>query len=92
MKQVENIAVQLAQADAAHAANYKQNAAEYVVRLEKLRSKMRAGLKNLQTRDIITFHEAFPYFAREFNLNIAAVIEREPGSEPSACSLRTRSK
>jgi zinc transport system substrate-binding protein len=38
-------------------------------------------------RDIITFHEAFPYFAREFNLNIAAVIDREPGSEPSAAEL-----
>jgi zinc transport system substrate-binding protein len=48
---------------------------------------MHEGLKDIQSRDIITFHEAFPYFAREFNLKIVAVIEREPGSEPSAKEL-----
>lgn len=36
---------------------------------------------------IITFHEAFPYFAEEFGFVIASVIEREPGSEPSASEL-----
>jgi zinc transport system substrate-binding protein len=87
MEQVENIAAQLAQADAAHADQYKKNGAEYVARLDQLRKKMHDGLKDIQTRDIITFHEAFPYFAKEFNLNIAAVIEREPGSEPSAKEL-----
>ena len=45
---------------------------------------MHAELDNLPNRDIITFHEAFPYFAEEFNLNIAGVIEIEPDSEPSA--------
>ena len=87
IKQVENIAAQLAQADTTHADQYKKNGAEYVARLDQLRKKMHEGLKDIQTRDIITFHEAFPYFAKEFNLNIAAVIEREPGSEPSAKEL-----
>ncbi len=87
IRQVENIAAQLATADAAHADLYRKNAADYVARLEQLRQKMRDGLKDIQTRDIITFHEAFPYFAREFNLNIVAVIEREPGSQPSAREL-----
>ena len=45
---------------------------------------MHEELDNLPNRDIITFHEAFPYFAEEFNLNIAGVIEIEPDSEPSA--------
>lgn len=87
MKQVENIAAQLALADPTHADRYKKNGAEYVARLDQLRKMMHVGLKDIQTRDIITFHEAFPYFAKEFNLNIAAVIEREPGSEPSAKEL-----
>ena len=87
MRQVENIAAQLAQADPAHAEQYQKNGAEYVARLDQLRKMMHVGLKDIQTRDIITFHEAFPYFAKEFNLNIAAVIEREPGSEPSAKEL-----
>ena len=48
---------------------------------------MHTALDGLKYRDIITFHEAFPYFASEFNLRIVAVIEREPGSEPSAGEL-----
>ena len=36
---------------------------------------------------IVTFHEAFPYFAKEFGFDIVAVIEREPGSEPGAGEL-----
>ena len=87
IKQVRNIASQLALADPQHAKEYGRNAAAYVAKLEKLRSEMHAGLKDIKTRDIITFHEAFPYFAKEFGLHIAAVIEREPGSEPSAREL-----
>ena len=45
---------------------------------------MHAALDNIENKDIITFHEAFPYFAEEFNLNIAGVIEVEPDSEPAA--------
>ena len=48
---------------------------------------MLAGLSGATTRTIITMHEAFPYFAREFDLRIAAVIEREPGSEPNPRAL-----
>ena len=52
--------------------------------IENLRTEMHAALDNVNNKDIITFHEAFPYFAEEFNLNIAGVIEVEPDSEPSA--------
>ncbi len=38
-------------------------------------------------KKIATFHEAFPYFAQEFDLHIVTVISREPGSEPSAEEL-----
>ena len=48
---------------------------------------MHQQLDGLPHRDIITFHEAFPYFAQEFDLHIAAVINREPESEPSAREL-----
>ena len=49
---------------------------------------MHKSLDNVKNRDIVTFHEAFPYFAKEFNLNIVGVVEREPGSEPSARELQ----
>lgn len=85
--QVGNIAEQLSEIDAVNAKKYRSNAEEYIKKLEALRDKMHRVLDGLSNRSIITFHEAFPYFAREFNLSIAAVIEREPGSEPSPKDL-----
>ncbi|MFA5205032.1 MAG: zinc ABC transporter substrate-binding protein [Lentisphaeria bacterium] len=87
IRQVENIAAGLAAADPAHAAAYRANAAAYAAKLRALSQRMHAALDGLPRRDIITLHEAFPYFAREFGLRIAAVVEREPGSEPSAGEL-----
>ena len=86
-RQVQNIAAGLARADAGNAEAYQRNARAYVARLEALRDRMHEGLRDLRTRDIVTFHEAFPYFAAEFQLNVAAVIEREPGAEPGAREL-----
>jgi zinc transport system substrate-binding protein len=48
---------------------------------------MHTALSPYRGRKIVTFHEAFPYFAQEFGLVIAAVVEREPGSQPSAQEL-----
>jgi len=81
--QVRNIADQLSLADPKNAMQYKINAEAYIVKLEALKEKMHNSLQNLNSRDIVTFHESFPYFAKEFNLNIADVIEREPGTTPS---------
>jgi zinc transport system substrate-binding protein len=83
IRQVANIANGLAAADPARAAVYLENAAAYTNRLGDLHRRMQAGLAGLRSREIVTFHEAFPYFAEEFNLRIVAVIAREPGSEPS---------
>jgi len=85
--QVKNIANQLGMIDTANAEKYEANADDYVKRLEALKNKMHEALDGIKNKDIITFHEAFPYFAKEFDLNIAAVVEREPGSEPSPKEL-----
>lgn len=87
IQQVNNITEQLAAFDPYHADRYKANGEAYVRKLEDLKTKMHTALDSLKSRNIVTFHEAFPYFAKEFNLNIKAVIEREPGTEPSAQEL-----
>ena len=48
---------------------------------------MHDTIDSLPNRNIITFHEAFPYFAEEFNLNIVGVVEVEAGTEPSPKQL-----
>lgn len=85
--QVRNIAAQLSAADPAHAEKYKKNADEYCEKLKVLQDSMREKISQTANKNVITFHEAFPYFAKEFNLNIVAVIEREPGSEPTPQEL-----
>ena len=87
IREVRNIGEQLAGYDPANAANYRANTEEYVKKLERQKEKMHNELKGIKSRDIVTFHEAFPYFAKEFDLNTIAVIEREPGSEPGAGEL-----
>jgi zinc transport system substrate-binding protein len=84
IEQVRNIEAGLEKADPGYTGHYRENVQRYLVKLESLRDRMHLALKGIRSRDIITFHEAFPYFAREFGLNVVAVVEREPGSEPSA--------
>jgi zinc transport system substrate-binding protein len=87
IKQVDNIEKGLAAANPENAAAYQKNAQEYMAKLSVLRGKMHLELSNVKQKDIITFHEAFPYFAEEFNLHIAKVVNREPDSQPSAREL-----
>jgi len=85
--QVKNLGKVMGEFDPRHRELYVKNTDNYVAKLEALRQKMHSELAAYKGRSIITFHEAFPYFAQEFDLKIAAVVEREPGSEPSAKEL-----
>lgn len=87
IQEVKNISQQLSELDPSHAEQYQKNSEAYIAKLDNLRQEMHAELDNLPNHNMVSFHEAFPYFAREFKLNIVAVVEREPGSEPSAKEL-----
>ena len=93
IEQVKAITSQLCEADPEHADAYRKNALDYVTKLTALREGglIRDGankeLDDLPHKDIVTFHEAFPYLAKEFKLNIISVIEREPGTEPTPHEL-----
>lgn len=88
IQQIKNITQQLKEADPKHADAYQANADEYIKKLEALKKDMHENLDQLPHKDIVTFHEAFPYFAKEFGLHIIAVIEREPGSDPTPSELQ----
>lgn len=45
-------------------------------------------LKTLSSREIITFHDGFGYFAEAFQLTILKAVEEESGSEASASELK----
>ena len=87
MEQVRNLSEGIIALDPEHEAEYRENTETYLEKLSALRDKMHSALDHVKNKDIITFHEAFPYFAEEFGLHIAAVINREPDSQPSAREL-----
>jgi len=61
-----------------HAEAIAANRDAYISRLTALNADMAAALSALPRRDVITFHEAFPYFAAAYGLNVAAVLNHEP--------------
>ena len=83
MIQVRNIAEGLANADPENAEAYRNNAETYILKLEELKAELTEQLAPYAGREIITFHEAFTYFADAFGLRVAGVIATEPGEEPS---------
>ncbi len=85
--ETERITEGLAALDPEHAGQYRKNGEAYVQRLRGLESRMHKALDPYRGNTIVTFHEAFPYFAEDFGFRIAAVIEREPGTAPSAKEL-----
>ena len=56
----------------------QSNTADYVARLEALDMELKQQLSGLARHDIVTFHEAFPYFAQAYGLHVVAVLALEP--------------
>ena len=75
---VDNLAAGLTAQLPGHADAIEANRAAYTARLAALDTEMKATLADLPHADVITFHEAFPYFAHAYGLNVAAVINRDP--------------
>jgi len=84
IQHVDTIAQGLAAADPARAHLYRTNATVYIAVLRQLREELRQMLAGVSQRELITMHDAFPYFAQEFGFTIAGVVQREPGHAPSA--------
>lgn len=78
IQMVRNLADGLIAALPAHAEAIAANRDAYIARLTALDAEITAALADLPRRDIITFHEAFPYFANAYGLNVAAVVNRDP--------------
>lgn len=77
----------LIRADPAGTAVYRANALRYAARLRALDREIRAAVAGFRSRKFIAFHPAWAYFARDYGLEQAAVIERSPGREPSPAEV-----
>ncbi len=87
IEQVKNIVEDLKSVDLKNADKYEANAKLYIEKLTELKNEMHVKAELFNHKNVVTFHEAFEFFAEEFDLNVVAVIEREPGTSPSARDL-----
>ena len=87
MVMAENICAGLKAQYPAHADTFENNLTSLLAQLQELLDYGNAQLSDLQTRDLVTFHDGFAYFAHAFDLHILAAVEEEAGSETSAHKL-----
>ena len=83
---VDRIATALKSVDPAHARPYDNQAVAYKARLETVDAGVRSKIAAIPeaNRRIVMFHDAFPYFAREYGITIVGVAVEAPGQDPSA--------
>jgi manganese/iron transport system substrate-binding protein len=83
---VDRIAEALSSVDPSGAATYRQRAADYNATLADLDTSIRDQIATIPAADrtVVSFHDAFPYFAAAYGLTIAGNIVNVPGQDPSA--------
>src|SRR4030065_1750835 len=81
--QVENITNALVKTDPGHSEAYKNNAENYIQQLKTLDKEIREEVNKLKQKEFVAFHSAFLYFAKDYGLKQAAVIQEYPEKEPS---------
>lgn len=84
---VNNLADGLISAMPSYQEQIEANRAAYVARLTALDTELKTALADVPNKNIVTFHEAFPYFARAYGLHVAAVVNHEPGDALSPAEL-----
>ncbi len=83
---VDNITAALAQADPANAVDFHRNRAAYVADIETLDAEIRGNVASLPAdrRVVVTSHDAFQYFSRDYGLEFVAPQGLSTESEASA--------
>jgi zinc transport system substrate-binding protein len=87
-KQVESIASALVAVDPGNQDFYLDNAASYTGELKSLDEEIKNATQSFSSREFITFHASWTYFAKRYDLVEAAVIQEAPGKEPSVAYIK----
>ena len=83
------IAAGLSEVDPAGAVRYAANRDAYAARVSAMDVANRAKIETIPAGDrkLVTFHDAFPYFAAHYGFELVGVILANVGQEPSASDL-----
>ena len=88
MVMAENICTSLCARYPQYQTVFEANLQQLLTDLHTLQEYGNQQLANLSTRELITFHDGFAYFAEAFDLTILQAVEEESGSEASAGELK----
>jgi zinc/manganese transport system substrate-binding protein/manganese/iron transport system substrate-binding protein len=68
---------------------FEANAAAYARQLDALDTELKAQVQTIppENRKLVTFHDAFPYFASHFGFELIGVVLPNVGQEPTASDL-----
>lgn len=83
---VERIRDALVEIDPDGTETYGANADSYLADLRTLDEEVAADIDSIPSegRKLVTFHDAFPYLAQRYGLEVVGVVMTSPGKEPSA--------
>jgi zinc/manganese transport system substrate-binding protein/manganese/iron transport system substrate-binding protein len=86
IRYVETIRDALVEVDPAGADTYRANATAYIGEIRELDAWAQGEVTRIPAdrRKLVTFHDAFPYFAEHYGLELIGVVLKSPGREPSA--------
>jgi len=86
MRYVEVVRDRLIQVDPEGEEAYAANAQAYLAELEELDREVESSIDSIpaERRKLVTSHDAFPYLAERYGLELVGVVLRSPGQEPSA--------
>lgn len=86
---VPAISAALTRVDPAGAAHYAANATAYATAVKAMDAANKAKIETLSVANhkMVTFHDAFPYFAKHYGFEVIGVILANVGQEPTAADL-----
>jgi manganese/iron transport system substrate-binding protein len=86
---VQKIHDELVSLDPDGSATYDANTTAYLAQLDDLDAWIQQQVSTIpaENRKLVTFHEAYPYFAARYGFELIGVISPSPGQEPSAGDL-----
>jgi ABC-type Zn uptake system ZnuABC Zn-binding protein ZnuA len=86
MRYVESIRDALIAADPQDADTFRANATAYLSELDALDKEFAAAIQTIpaENRKLVTFHDAYPYLAQRYGLEIFGYVVQSEGKEASA--------
>jgi zinc transport system substrate-binding protein len=85
---VDKITAALSKVDPAHFAYYNHRGRNYLKELERLDHQIATTTARFKNKRYVAFHPAWAYFARQYGLESAGVIEAAPGRNPTPLQIK----